>query len=164
MPDILQATALHTPAINNLERSLWFGPNLITILARSCEVNGAFSLLKNVLRQNFEPPLHVHTREDESQYILEGEIMFSVGDECIHAKPGDYVHLPKNVPHTFKLITKTATILLITPGGFEEMFITCSRPALCLALPPVNNKPSKEFFEKMHRENERLGVTFFPSL
>lgn len=159
-------TALHVSAEQMLERSHWYGPNLVTILTHSSETNGAFSLVRAMLRRDFDPPLHVHSREDESNFILEGEILYTVGDEQIHAKAGDYVHLPKGTPHTFTLLTSTATtLLLITPGGFEEMFITCGRPALALELPPLTGeKPPKEFFEKLNRVNEVLGVTVLPSL
>jgi len=121
-------------------------------------------MVKNVIRKGFEPPLHVHTREDESNYILRGEIIFTVGDETIHAKTGDYVHLPKNVPHTFKLVTNTAeTLLVITPGGFEELFVQCSRPAGAVELPPLGEPLTKEFFDKTKRVGETLGVTILPS-
>lgn len=164
MNKIFLNTALHVSTAGMLERSRWYGPNLLTIIAHASETNGAFSLVKNVMRKGFEPPLHVHTREDESNFILKGEIIFSVGDKTIHAKTGDYVHLPKEVPHTFKLVSDTVeTLLIITPGGFEEMFVKCSRPASALELPPVDEKPSKEFFEKIKRVSESLGATFLPS-
>lgn len=164
MNDILTNTSLHVSSAQMLERSHWYGINLVTIIANASETNGAFSLIKNVMRKGFEPPLHIHTREDESNFILKGEILFTVGDRTIHARAGDYVHLPKNVPHTFKLLSDTAeTFLVITPGGFEDMFIECSRPALTMELPPLGEKPPKEFFEKIRSVSEALGATFLPS-
>jgi quercetin dioxygenase-like cupin family protein len=130
MNDVIMNNALHVTNAEMPRRSFWYGLNLVTIITYAAEANGAFSLVKNVMRKGFEPPLHMHTREDESNFILKGEIQFLVGDKTIHAKAGDYVHLPKNVPHTFQLLSDTAeTLLVITPGGFEEMFIECSRPA-----------------------------------
>lgn len=163
--NIITPAGLHIPAGNILERSYWYGPNLATILTNSAETNGAFSLVKTILRKGFDPPLHMHTREDESNYILEGEILYTIGEQQFHAKAGDYVHLPRNVQHTFQLLTDTAqTLLLITPGGFEEMFMACGRPAEVLTLPPLTGKPPAAFFEKLMRVNEELGVTIFPSL
>lgn len=164
MNDIIMNMTLHISAAQMLERSHWYGTNLLTIITSASETNGAFSLVKNVMRKGFEPPLHVHTREDESNLIMKGEILFTVGDKTIHAKAGDYIHLPKNVPHTFKLLTDTAeTLLVITPGGFEEMFIECSRPALSIELPPLGEKPPKEFFEKIKNVSETLGTVILPS-
>jgi len=165
MNDIIMDMTLHISADQMLQRSHWYGINLVTIITSASETNGAFSLVKNVMRKGFEPPLHMHTKEDESNLILKGEILFTVGDKTIHAKAGDYIHLPKNVPHTFKLLSDTAeTLLVITPGGFEEMFVECSRPALALELPPLGDKPTKEFFEKIKNVSEALGTFILPSL
>ncbi|TSJ42617.1 hypothetical protein FO440_00040 [Mucilaginibacter corticis] len=61
-------------------------------------------------------------------------------------------------------MSDTATfILLITPGGFEEMFLQFSRPALAMELPPVpTEKPGQEFFERMEKLNKQLGITVLP--
>jgi quercetin dioxygenase-like cupin family protein len=164
MNNILLNKALHVSSEQALERSRWFGPNLLTIIAYASETDGAFSLVKNVIRKGFTPPLHVHTREDEGNFVLSGEIIYTVGDETIHAKAGDYVYLPKNVPHTFKLVSDTAeTLLVITPGGFEDMFVQCSRPASAVELPPVGEPLTKEFFEKTKHVSEALGATILPS-
>lgn len=159
-------TPLHISSEQMLNRSRWFGPNLVTILAKSTETNGSFSLIRCVLRKSFEPPLHVHSQEDESSLILDGEICYEAGDQRMHAKPGDYVHLPKNVPHTFKVLTDAAILLMfITPAGFEDMFVRCSRPALSFDLPPVATEPpGADFFETMARVNAELGVTILPDL
>jgi quercetin dioxygenase-like cupin family protein len=166
MEKIMNNNVMYTNEANMLERSRWYGPNLVTLLTLSEETGGAFSLVKTVLRKGFEPPLHIHSREEESTYILDGEIIFEVGEQIIHAKKGDFIHLPRFVPHTFRLVTETAsTLLLITPGGFEEMFLRCSRPALAMELPPVpNGKPGPEFFELLKQANYELGITMLPNL
>jgi quercetin dioxygenase-like cupin family protein len=165
MKNVMTQHLLHLPIEEHLERSYWYGPNLMTILVSAEETNGAFSLLKTLLRKGFGPPLHVHDREDESNYILEGEIMYQIGEQTIIGKAGDYVYLPKNIPHTFSLISETAsTLLLITPGGFEEMFIACGRKAERLELPPLAGKLPDSFFVKQARVNAELGVRIIPSL
>lgn len=166
MKEFIKNLAHHTSGEALLERSRWYGPNLVTFLATGEETNGAFSLLKVTLCKGFEPPLHVHTREEESSLILEGEMIYEVGERTIHAKAGDFVHLPKSVPHTFKQVTDVVTLLLlITPAGFEELFKQFSRPALALELPPVPaEKPGPAFFETMTRLNAELGVTMLPNL
>jgi quercetin dioxygenase-like cupin family protein len=157
---------LHISGEQMLNRSRWFGPNLVTILASSAETNGAFSLIRFVLRKNFELPLQIHSKEDESALILKGEICYEAGAQRMHAKPGDYIHLPKNVAHAFKVLTDAATMLLfITPAGFEEMFVQCSRPALSLDLPPMSTElPDAAFFATMARVSAELGVTILPDL
>lgn len=160
------STALHVSDEQRLERSRWFGPNLLTFLTTAEETGGAFTLIKCVMRRGFEPPMHVHTKEEESYFILEGEVMYDAGDKKIHARPGDFVQLKRSVPHRFSMITETATFLLIiTPSGFEEMFFQFSQPAQALELPPLpTGRPGKEFFDRMNEVNTRLGVTMLPNL
>ena len=69
-------------------------------------------------------PLHVHHREDEAFYLLEGEIRFRRGDDEFTAKAGDFVFGPREVPHSFKVLDGGARVLvLMTPAGLEQMFI-----------------------------------------
>jgi quercetin dioxygenase-like cupin family protein len=66
-------------------------------------------------------PLHVHRREDETAYVLEGELTFLIGDEVTHASAGDVVHLPRDVPHTYTIDSPRARHLVVAqPAGFEE--------------------------------------------
>jgi quercetin dioxygenase-like cupin family protein len=66
-------------------------------------------------------PLHVHRREDETFYVLEGEITLLVGDEIVHAAAGDVAFAPRNVPHTYTIDSASARVLVVsTPAGFEE--------------------------------------------
>jgi quercetin dioxygenase-like cupin family protein len=70
-----------------------------------------------------EPPMHVHQREDEWYYVLDGEVTFHVGGEIYQGHPGSFVFLPRAVPHTFTIESSTARMLLLNaPGGFERMF------------------------------------------
>lgn len=156
----------HISGDQMLERSYWFGPNLVTFLITSEDTNGAFALIRTTLKKGFEPPLHIHSREDETSYILDGETLYHAGERDFHARAGDLVHLPKLVAHTFKPISDTVTLLLLmTPGGFEEMFRQCSWPATELTLPPATiEKPSITFLKIMAESNEALGVTLLPNL
>ncbi|WP_223596794.1 cupin domain-containing protein [Neobacillus bataviensis] len=58
-------------------------------------------------RKGFEPPPHTHLREDETFYVLEGQITYYIDDTVIHATPGTYVYAPKGIEHTFKVNTET---------------------------------------------------------
>jgi quercetin dioxygenase-like cupin family protein len=70
-----------------------------------------------------EPPLHVHAREDEWYYLLDGEVTFHVGGEDHRGQPGSFVFFPRGVPHTFTVEGESARMLLLNaPGGFERMF------------------------------------------
>lgn len=85
---------------------------------------GRFTVAEEITPPGGGPPLHVHTREDEVFYIVEGECLFTVDGEAITARPGDFVLAPRNVPHTFKNTGAVPSRMLvtITPAGFEEFF------------------------------------------
>jgi mannose-6-phosphate isomerase-like protein (cupin superfamily) len=69
------------------------------------------------------PPRHIHTREDESFYVLSGALDVQCGEDSFHAEPGSFVFLPRNVPHALRSVDGPATTLVIaTPGGLDEYF------------------------------------------
>ncbi len=69
------------------------------------------------------PPRHMHTREDESFYVLTGALEVECGEDVFRAEPGSFVFLPRNVPHGLRSIDGPATTLVIaTPGGLDEYF------------------------------------------
>jgi len=88
------------------------------------ETNGGFALSESVSQPGSGPPLHVHHREDEHFYVVEGEAKFSVGGKIILASAGDYLFGPRDVPHTFvNSGQKPLRMLVVTrPAGFEKFF------------------------------------------
>ncbi|MFO0856221.1 MAG: cupin domain-containing protein [Phycisphaerales bacterium] len=75
------------------------------------------------------PPLHMHTLEDETFYILEGEVTFYVGGNIIKATPGTTVFAPRHTPHTFKnCITQWAKFIMVVtpPDNFERFYARIS--------------------------------------
>lgn len=88
------------------------------------ETNGEFALSESVSQPGSGPPLHVHHREDEYFYIVEGEAKFSVGGKIILSTGGDFLFGPRDVPHTFVNCGKTPLRMLVVtrPAGFERFF------------------------------------------
>jgi quercetin dioxygenase-like cupin family protein len=71
-----------------------------------------------------EPPMHIHTREDETLYVLEGAITAYVGDEKIEVEAGSYAALPKNVPHGLTVRGEAVRLLVtLEPAGAEYFFV-----------------------------------------
>jgi mannose-6-phosphate isomerase-like protein (cupin superfamily) len=70
------------------------------------------------------PGLHVHTREDESAFVLSGVITFRIGDKLVRAGAGQLVWLPREVPHTFANLDDqpARAFAITTPAGLEGMF------------------------------------------
>lgn len=74
------------------------------------------------------PPRHVHSREDELFYVLEGELVFELDGERHTVHAGDTVYLRRGVVHTYQNFTNSDARLLIatTPGNFCNLFIELS--------------------------------------
>src|SRR5215469_8357115 len=85
----------------SLDRSVWYSGHLMTFLATAEDTQGQFALIEAVARRGDVPPPHIHHREDETFYVLEGEMTFSVGGQTIKATPGTIVSLPRDVAHSF---------------------------------------------------------------
>jgi quercetin dioxygenase-like cupin family protein len=71
-----------------------------------------------------DPPIHTHTREDETIYVLDGAITAFVGDERIEVEAGSYAALPKNVPHGLTVRGEEARLLVtLVPAGAEYFLV-----------------------------------------
>lgn len=85
---------------------------------------GEWAVVDWRVRAGDEPPLHTHTREDETLYLLDGAITAYVGDERIDVEAGSYAALPKNVPHGLRVRGDKARLLLaVEPAGFEYFLV-----------------------------------------
>jgi quercetin dioxygenase-like cupin family protein len=109
---------------------------LLTFLATGKETGGQFALLDTTVSEGHEPPPHTHSKEDETFYLLEGELILRVDEETLHAKKGDLVFLPRNVQHSWRAVIDTRLLVLITPAGLENAFMAGTAPAASLTLPP----------------------------
>jgi quercetin dioxygenase-like cupin family protein len=118
--------------------TFWWQGSLMKIKARAEDTGGALGLVEATFRhQGFGPPLHVHSREDEAFYVLEGQIRFRQADDEFVAGPGTWVWGPRGVPHAFKVESEGArALVMVTPGGFERMFEEGGVPATQSADPP----------------------------
>ncbi|MDP9354235.1 MAG: quercetin 2,3-dioxygenase [Chloroflexota bacterium] len=126
------------------ERSVWYSGWLLTFLATGEETGQRFSLTEVVGRRGHSaaPPPHVHTREEECFFVVEGAITCHVGGEAIHVPAGAFVVLPRGVPHRYELASEEARLLnLCVPAGFENFYRALSEPAPEPVLPPAPEGP-----------------------
>jgi quercetin dioxygenase-like cupin family protein len=79
------------------EARWWFGA-LAEIKATAADTGGRLSIVEVTEPPGAEAPLHVHHREDEAFWTLEGDVTFEVGETTIHARAGDYAFGPRDVP------------------------------------------------------------------
>jgi quercetin dioxygenase-like cupin family protein len=118
-------------------RAVWFLGTLVMVKATGEQTGGAFGLIDNVMPAGFASPYHTHRNEDESFYVVEGEMSLYVGGERVKAGPGAFVYGPRGVPHGFEVEgTEPARILLQNhPAGFEGFPVEVGEPAEQLVLP-----------------------------
>jgi len=121
-------------------QAVWFLTNRMTIKATAASTGGAYGMWEAELAPGFSTPMHVHHRDDEAFWVLDGELTMRCGDRVFRATTGAFVFLPREVPHAFTVEgNKPARMLaLLTPGGGEQMFIDAGRPVEHDGLPAGN--------------------------
>ena len=98
--------------------------DLIYIKLGGKETGGRYAILEDVTPPGGGSPLHVHHREDEGFYILEGDYLFEADGKRFAAHTGDFVFAPRDIPHRFRNVGATAGTMLLTlePAGLEDFF------------------------------------------
>jgi mannose-6-phosphate isomerase-like protein (cupin superfamily) len=116
--------------------SISFMGSLLTFLVESGDSGGRLSVIEYRARPGSEPLAHVHAREDEFFYILEGRLTVFVGEETFSVEAGGCVLLPRAKPHAFRIESAAARVLaVIVPAGLEGFFRALGQPAGTLDLP-----------------------------
>jgi len=120
------------------------------------------ALMDTTLPRGAEPPPHLHTREDEMFYLLEGQARFIIGDQVTDAVPGEAIFAPRQVLHQITITTPTARFLtLLTPGDFLAYFLETSVPTDAPKIVPPQGPPPAEVIERMTvRLRDAYGVLF----
>jgi quercetin dioxygenase-like cupin family protein len=122
--------------------ALWFLGHLVKFKA-SAETTGDRVFIGEVLApRGAGSPLHIHHREDEWFYVIEGQLTFWVGGKVIEAPAGSFVYEPRDIPHTYEVTSEEARFLVgVEPPGFEGFIRAVSAPAQALTIPPPPSEP-----------------------
>jgi mannose-6-phosphate isomerase-like protein (cupin superfamily) len=97
----------------------------IAVRLRAADTDGRIGLIEQVIPGGFPgPALHVHPEFEETFYILDGSLVFRVGDHAYEADAGTVAHIPRGVPHTFANTADEPahSLVIVTPAGFEQYF------------------------------------------
>lgn len=126
--------ALSVPA--NRGEARWWGEGLAVIKVSGAETDGRVAIIEVTEPPGAEAPRHVHHREDEGFWVLDGEVTLEVGGQTIVARSGDYAFGPRDVPHSYRVGPDGCRMLFIlTPAGFEDLVRLISVPAVERSLP-----------------------------
>ena len=101
-----------------------YGGQVMNVKLTAVESGGELTVIEDVIQPGVGPPLHVHQRENEAYYVLEGEFEFICGADVVRGGPGTFVHSPRGVPHRYRNVGPAPGRLLFgfTPGGIEAFF------------------------------------------
>ena len=126
------------------EALIWMGE--LTLLRMTGEQSGGrYSMAEVFVTPAGLVPLHVHHREDEAFYVLDGDLTIHIGDATHEAKAGSFVFGPRDVPHRYVVNSPTARLLMIfSPAGFEGFIRGTSVPAGSLT-PPAPGEVEADF-------------------
>lgn len=91
--------------------------------AEGQDTGGTWALIEQEVTSS-NPPLHLHEREDEAFYVLQGRLRVTVGDEEFEGEAGTFILAPRGVPHTYARLPgePLRLLVLVSPSGLERMF------------------------------------------
>ena len=150
------------PFIHNLDTApaYWTLDILWIILVKGEDTGGRYSLMYEALPKDSGAPPHKHTWSDEHFYILDGEVTFLIGDEVHTSGKGDFVFVPRNTRHAFRVDSQTAALLNgYTPSGLELAIAELAMPAPSRVIPPKGAAPPPAMTPELLR---RYGMDNLP--
>ena len=122
------------------------------ILLTGEDTGGSYTLVENYNPPGASIPLHLHRNEDETFYVVSGEVEFEINGEIVLATAGATVYLPRNAPHSFTIVgSEPAKMLfMLMPAGLEKYFEELSQL-------PSNEPPD---MKKVIEISARYGIEF----
>lgn len=138
---------------------LWFLGTLATIRVPGHASAGRFALIEFLFPKHASPPRHTHP-QDESYVVLDGRLTIEAGEDRFTLGPGGVAVVPMGVPHTFRVDSDGANVLVLsTPAGLEDMVRDGSVPAAEPTLPPPDaRRPSPEELARIFEAHGQVNV------
>jgi quercetin dioxygenase-like cupin family protein len=117
-------TPIQVPSDEGKKVNILGIPILIRIHGR--DTGGVLSAIESHDVPGGGPPPHIHSREDETFQVIEGEYEFTVDGKSFVARKGTTIFAPRGIPHTYRYLGQASGRLMcvITPAGFEGFFET----------------------------------------
>jgi quercetin dioxygenase-like cupin family protein len=129
-----------------------------TTLLDGEDTGGAFALFDSIAYPGTGPGPHRHEREQETFYILEGEVTFRTDGQTVVATPGAVIHMPRRSPHAFHNAGPRVArkLVLVAPAGMEHFFAAVGTPVSDPTVPP--GEPTAEEIERVIRMAPQYGI------
>ena len=135
------------------EHLRFLGGGVLTMKATAEETDGAFMLFEDHMSRGKTTPLHTHANEDETLYVLDGELVVHVDGENHEVGPRGIAVAPRGVPHAFLVTSERARVLCLqTPGSAEAFYRGASEPT------DADTDPAGQVdFDRVRASAERTG-------
>jgi len=129
----------------NAENYVWYLSSLTIIRVSAQSGDDQLSVVEQRARKGWSPPLHLHRTQDEIFQVLEGEFRIQLADQEHHLKAGEFLLIPKGVPHTSIVESSEGRWVTIMAGAdFENFVRAAARPAERIEIPPYGEDTSPE--------------------
>lgn len=138
---------------------LWFTSARLTVHVPQARSAARVSIIEHHMAEGFAIPLHVHD-EDESFFILEGEVRFQADGAVLTLGVGDSLHAPAGQPHSFRVLSPEARFLTVSTGRFEEMVRSLARPAGTPGALPPQAPPTEAEMVALVAACQEHGIEF----
>lgn len=139
----------------------WAMGSLFERLASGEETAGAFGMSLITQPPGVATPLHLHTREAEAFYVLDGTLTYQAGEEMHYLTAGSFIYLPPSVPHAFRITGTTPVrfLGLVAPGGLLGLYDEVGMPASERRLPGADGLPPEEEIMRWMEVGPRYGLS-----
>lgn len=139
--------------------SWWVYGDKDIIKVASQDTGGALMAMETVVPPHMGPPLHIHHREDEAFYVLDGDIKVVDNGRDFVVGTGAFVYMPQGSVHRFENVrdVPSTILLLFIPGGFEGYLMEMGEPV-------VEGQPAPTGpidFDKVARIGPKYGLEVF---
>ncbi|WP_263382048.1 cupin domain-containing protein [Granulicella arctica] len=163
-----------------LDSTVAYMGSLMTFLAKASETDGRFALMEYYTKPGNEPPPHIHDREHEMYFVLDGSMRFYCEDKTIDIHAGDVVFLPQGKAHAFNCTSaQVRTLILVAASGegsvgLDNYFQTMGEATRSMSLPEhattyVEDTPERAIkachdngIYVMSEEETRLALPQYP--
>ena len=157
-----RGTDSRAPSIKHQPRGkrYYFDVGIGSVCLSGADTGGKYCLIEAGLAPGMGVPRHTHTREDETYYVLSGELEVTVGDEVFILREGDTLIAPRDIPHQLRNSghIENHYLLMFSPSGFEGFLKVTAVPAPDNAFAPT--KPPAVAIRNVHKLADDYGILF----
>ena len=151
-------TVVHRPA--GTGSATWAMGSLFEHLLSADESDGRLGVSLVTQPPGIATPLHRHTHEDEAFYVLDGTMTYRAGDDLFHLSAGDFIWLPRGLPHAFRITGSTPVRFLgfTDPGALFGLYDEVGVPARERRLPGPDGQTLAVEIPKWNEVGPRYGL------